>query len=87
MPPLFREEETYAMDSRSDPEDEHISTEILEGIRYGSQSHTRVNRRYACYKRRDCIKLSQAEWKEALLSTKTWENICRKSLRMLLFRF
>ena len=39
MPPLFREEETDAMDSGSDPEDEHMSTEMLEDICDGSKSH------------------------------------------------
>ena len=43
-------------------------TVMLEDIRDDSQSHPSVNRREACYKICDCIKLSQAEWKGALLS-------------------
>ena len=46
-----------------------MSTDMLEDISYGSQSHLSVNRREACYKIRDRIKQSQAEWKGALLST------------------
>ena len=68
----------YEISSGDKFDDEHISTEILEGICYGSQSHPRVNRRYACYKRRDCIKLSQAEWKEALLSTRNMGKYLQK---------
>ena len=46
-----------------------MSTDISEDNRDGSQSHTSVNRRDACYKIHDHIKLIQAELKGALLST------------------
>ena len=46
-----------------------MSTDMLEDIRDGSQSHPSINRREARYKICDHIKLSQPEWKGLLLST------------------
>ena len=46
-----------------------ISTEMLEDIRDGSQTHLNVNRRKARYKIRDRIRKRQYEWKGALKST------------------
>ena len=46
-----------------------MSTEMLEDIRNGSQSHQRLNRRESHYKIRDCITRRQTELKGALLST------------------
>ena len=43
-----------------------ISTEMLEDIRYRSQTHPNVNRREARYKIRDRIRQRQSEWKGAL---------------------
>ena len=54
------------MDSGDESDHDRISTEILEDIRDGSQSHPSVNRRYARYKIRDRIKQRQSEWKGAL---------------------
>ena len=47
-----------------------MSTDTLEDIRGGSQSHPRINRREARYQICDLIKLIQAEWKGELLSTR-----------------
>ena len=44
-----------------------MSTDMLEYIRDGSQSHPSINRREARSKIHDCIKKGQAEWKGALL--------------------
>ena len=41
---------------------------MLEYICDANQSHPRINRRYAHYKIRNCIKQGQSEWKGALLS-------------------
>ena len=51
------------MDSGDESHDKYISTEMLEYIRDGSNSHTSVNMREARYKICDCIKRSQMEWK------------------------
>ena len=45
-----------AMDSRNESDDNPMSTEMLEDIRDGIQSHLNVNRREARYKIRDRIK-------------------------------
>ena len=46
-----------------------MSTDMLEDICYGSQSHPNVNKREAHYKIRDHIKQRQPEWKGALKAT------------------
>ena len=46
-----------------------ISTDMLEDIRDGSQTHPNVNRREARYKIRDSIRQRQLEWKGALKDT------------------
>ena len=51
---------------------------MLEDICDVSKSHPRINRREACYKIRDCIKQSQAEWKGALLSTRNMGKVFHK---------
>ena len=45
MPPLISEEEIDAIDLGDESKDEPMSTEMLENIRDGTQSHPRVNRR------------------------------------------
>ena len=44
MPPLLSEEEMDTMDSGDESDHDLISTDILEDIRDGSQSHTNVNK-------------------------------------------
>ena len=46
-----------------------ISTEMLEDICDGSQTHLNVNRREAHYKICDRIRQTQSEWKGALKAT------------------
>ena len=69
MPPLRIEEEIDAMNSGGDSYDEPMSTEILEDIHSGSQSHTNINRRESRYIIRDSIKKRQSEWKLMLKAT------------------
>ena len=45
-----------AMDYENESDHDLISTEMLEGIRDGSQNHPNVNRREARYRIRDRIK-------------------------------
>ena len=70
MPPLISEEEMDTMSSGDEYDVKPMSTEMLEYIRDGNQSHTRLNRREAHYKMCVHIKQSQAEWIGALLSTR-----------------
>ena len=58
-----------AMDSGDESDHDPISTEMLEYIRDGSQSHPSANRIEARYKIRDHIKQRQSEWKGALTAT------------------
>ena len=69
MRPLPSKEEIYAMDSGDESDNEPMSTEMLEDIRGGSQSHLKVNSREARYKIYDRIKKRQLEWKGALKAT------------------
>ena len=48
-----------------------ISTEMLEDIRDGSQTHTNLNKRDARYKIRDGIRKRKSEWKGALKATQS----------------
>ena len=57
------------MDYGNDSDDEPMSTEMLEGIHDGGQYHLSLNSRQARYKISYCIKRSQQECKEVLLST------------------
>ena len=56
IPPLLSEEEIDAMDSGDESDYDLMSTEMLEDIRDGSQSHPNVNKREACYKISDRIR-------------------------------
>ena len=69
LAPLINEEEIYAMSPCDESDAETMSTDIIEDICGGSQSHPITNRREARYKIRDCFKQRQLEWKGALLST------------------
>ena len=44
MPPLLSEEEMDAMDSGDESDHDLISTDMLEDIRDGSQSHPNFNK-------------------------------------------
>ena len=52
---LISEEEMDVIDSGNESDDEPMSTEMLEDICAGSQSHLNVNRRGSRYKTRDRI--------------------------------
>ena len=60
----------YAMDYGDESYHDIISTEMVEDICEGSQSHLNVNQREARDKIRDRIKQRQLEWKEALKATR-----------------
>ena len=54
------------INSGDDSDHDLISTEMLEDICDGSQTHTNVNRGEERYKIRDRIRKIQSEWKGAL---------------------
>ena len=59
----------YAINYGDDSYNDIISTEMLEDICDGSQTHLNVNRRETCYKICDRIMQRQSEWKVALKAT------------------
>ena len=54
---------------------EPMSTEILEYICYGSQSHPNFNKRKSRYKIYDRIKQKESEWKGALKATRNMVKV------------
>ena len=70
-----------AMDSGNDSEHDLISTEMLENIRGGSQSHPNVNRREACYKIRGSIKKRLLERNGALKATQNMGKGLHKAFK------
>ena len=60
MPSLLSEEEMDAMDSGNESDHDLMSTDILENICDGSQSHPNVNKREARYNIRDYINQIQS---------------------------
>ena len=63
------DESIITMYSGNGSDHELISTDMLENIPDGIQTHPNVNRREANYKIRDRIKQIQSEWKVALKAT------------------
>ena len=65
---MMSEQDMENLDSSDESDNDHISTEMLEGIHEGNQTYPNVNRREARYKIRDCVRQSQSELKGALKS-------------------
>ena len=78
MTPLISEEELDMTSSDNKSANETMSTEMLEDVCEGSKSHPIINMREACYKTRDLIIQSQAEYKGSLLSMQNMGNILQK---------
>ena len=68
---MMSEQDMDAMNFGDESDNDLISTEMLEDICDGSQTHPNVNRREARYKIRNHIRRSQSEWKGALKSTQS----------------
>ena len=60
-----------AMNFGDESDHDLISTDMLEDISDGSQTHPNVNRREARYEIRDHIRQRQPEWKGALKATQS----------------
>ena len=54
------------MDSGDESDHDIISTEMLEEICDGSQTHLNVNKREARYKIHDRVRQKESQWKGAL---------------------
>ena len=68
---MMSEQDMENINSGDDPDHDIISTEMLEDIRDGSQTHPNVNRREPRYKICDRIRQRQSEWKLALKATRS----------------
>ena len=70
------EQDMEKINSGDESDHDIISTEMLEDICDGSQTHTNVNRRESRYKIRDCIRQRQLEWNRALKATRImWKGL------------
>ena len=66
------------LDSNDESDHDLISTEMLEDICDGSQTHLNVNKREARYKIRDHVRQRQSEWKQALKATQSMVKCLHK---------
>ena len=66
---MMSEQDMDAINSGDESDHYLISTEMLEDICDGSQTHPNINRREAHYKIRDLVRQRQPEWKGALKAT------------------
>ena len=66
---MMSEQDMDAINSGDESDHDLISTEMLEDISDGSQTHPNVNRREARYEIHDRIRQIQSEWKGALKAT------------------
>ena len=65
------EQDMENINSGEESDHDLISTDMLEYIYNGSQTHPNVTIREARYKIRDSIRRSQSEWKRALKATQS----------------
>ena len=65
----MNEQDMDAINSGDESDHDLISTEMLEDICDGSQTHLNVNIREARYKICDLVRQRQPEWKGALKAT------------------
>ena len=66
---MMSEQDMENLDSNEESDHDLISTDMLEDIRDGIQTHPNVNKMEARYKIRDRVRQRQPEWKGALKAT------------------
>ena len=66
---MMNEQDMENLDENEKSDHDLITTETLEDIRDGNQTHPTVNKREARCKIRDRINQRQSEWKGALKAT------------------
>ena len=67
---MMREQDMDNLDSNEKSDHDLISTEMLEDIRDGSQTHPNVNKSKERYKIFDHVRQKESQWKGALKATK-----------------
>ena len=75
---MISEQDMDAINYGDELDHDLISTDMLEDICDGSQTHTNVNIREARYKIRDRIRKRQPEWKGALKATQNMGKVLHK---------
>ena len=75
---MMSEQDMENISSGDDSDYDFISTEMLEEIRYGIQTHPNVNIKEAHYKIRDRIMQRQSERKGALKATQSTGKVLHK---------
>ena len=75
---IMSEQDMEDINSGDESDRDLISTEMLEDIRDGSQTHPNVNRRESRYKIRDRIRQRQLEWKGVLKATQIMGKVLHK---------
>ena len=75
---MMSEQDINAMNSGDESDHDLVSTDMLEDICDGSQTHLNVNRREARYKIRDRIRQGQSERKGALKATQSMVKCLHK---------
>ena len=75
---MMSKQDMYAINYGDESDHDLISTEMLEDIRDGSQTHPNVNKREARYKICDHIRQIQSEWKGALKATRSMGKVLHK---------
>ena len=68
---MMSKQDMKNINSGDESDHDLISTEILQDICDGSQTHLNVNRREARYKIRDRIRKKEYQWKGALKATRS----------------
>ena len=67
---MMSKQEMENINSGDESDHDLISTDMLQDIRDGSQTHPNVNKREACYEIRDHIRRKELQWKGALKATR-----------------
>ena len=75
---LMNEQDMENLDENETFDHDLITTETLEYIRDGNQTHQTVNKREARYKIRDHIRQRQSKWKGALKATRNMGKVLHK---------
>ena len=72
---MMSEQDMENLDSNEKSDHDLISTEMLEDIHDGSQTHPNVNKREAHYKIRDRFRQKESQWKGALKATRSLHKV------------
>ena len=75
---MMNKQDMENLDSNEKSDHDIISTEMLEDIRDGSQTHPNVNKREARYKISDRVRQQESQWKGAIKATQSMGKVLHK---------